>query len=190
MDIDTKGNFKLEMDMNQMVEFLLDYCQEQGLESHLSVSLAREYPDAYQICFSAPPQIDRAVRFQKRNPYQVYVCHAYEDAKLAQQLARDLKNEGKPTWLVPNNILPGEKWETATRRGLHESGVFLLLMTTAIAKSKWARSEIEAALELAQEGFLRIILLHVEKVTVPKAWQKYEQLPFWDSDEARWEEFI
>jgi formylglycine-generating enzyme required for sulfatase activity len=120
----------------------------------------------------------------KRNPRQVFISHAHQDAAFAQRLAADLRTRGWPVWLAPDSIQPGEKWVEAINRGLEESGVFVLALTPAAVNSRWVQSETNVAIKLEHQGEIRFIPLEIEPGHVPYLWQAYQRVAFRPSYEA------
>ncbi|MCP4425163.1 MAG: TIR domain-containing protein, partial [Chloroflexi bacterium] len=166
------------MTFSQKVEMLIGYCQRRDLEANLLANLAQERPVAYRAQFVPPIAATPVAQTRQRNPRQVFISHAHEDAELAGRLANDLKAEGYPVWIAPNSIQPGEKWAAAIGRGLDESGTFVLLLTPAAIKSRWVRSETDAAIELEHENVMRFIPLDVESADVPVLWRTYQRIFF------------
>jgi hypothetical protein len=104
-----------------MIELLLDYCQRRDLLPNLLAALAQDRPEQYRQRFGAPaaearPELPRP----ERDPRQVFISHAHEDADFAHRLATDLRAQGWRIWIVPDSIRPGEKWAEAINRGLEE----------------------------------------------------------------------
>jgi hypothetical protein len=113
-----------------------------------------------------------------RDPKQVFISHAHEDAELTHRLAGDLQQQGWRVWIAPDNIAPGEKWVDAIGRGLDGSGVFVLVLTPAAVASKGVQSETSIAIELQHEGQLQIVPLDLQSCNVPTMWQAYQRVPF------------
>ena len=58
---------------------------------HLVAHLSIARPDAYRRRFHQTPTIPAAPARARRNPRQVFISHAHQDAAFAQRLAGDLR---------------------------------------------------------------------------------------------------
>lgn len=183
-------NFTLGMTKNRKVLLLLGYCERRGRMADLTAALARERPEPWARQAAAAPQPAAPVRDAAppppapRDPRQVFLSHAHQDADFARRLAADLREEGRPVWLAPDSIRPGEKWVEAIERGLAESGVFLLVLSPEATASRWVRTEAAAAIDLEHEGAVRVIPLDVAAAAPPLLWRQYQYVSFRDSYEA------
>jgi hypothetical protein len=113
-----------------------------------------------------------------RDPRQIFLSHAHQDAALAQRLAADLRAEGWTIWMAPDSIRPGEMWAEAIERGLAESGIFLSLLSPAGVASRWVRLETNAAIAMEMEDRLRFLSLLIEPCIIPFIWRGYQWLDF------------
>ena len=109
-----------------------------------------------------------------RDPRQIFISHAHQDADFAHRLAADLDSAGWRAWIAPESIQPGEKWVEAIGRGLDGSGVFVVALTPAAVASNWVRNETNAAIELEIRGEVHFIPLDVAVMHVRHA---VERLP-------------
>ncbi len=166
------------MEFSYKVELLIGYCQRRGLESNLLANLQQERSQPFAAQFSTKAEMPQIVEAKPRNPRQIFISHAHEDAELAQRLADDLEAEGWPVWIARDSIRPGEKWASAVSRGLDESGIFVLLLTPHAVKSRWVRSETDVAVEMEHDGEMRFIPLLVEACRVPALWRAYQHISF------------
>ncbi len=157
----------LRLDRERRLDDLLNFC------AHFRPRT--EWPD-----LSVPVDLEAAPPFTapERNPRQIFLSHARQDADFAHQLANDLRRHGWEIWLAPDSIRPGEKWVDAINRGLAESGVFLLAITPDAVRSKWVNSETSVAIDLEHENVLRFIPLAVKAAEVPPLWRTYQRVSF------------
>ncbi|NJM42004.1 MAG: hypothetical protein HC853_15235 [Anaerolineae bacterium] len=74
---------------------LLAYCERREFVPHLQAALQQARPQPYARTFDQPaPQPAPADAPTTRNPRQVFLSHAHEDAEFAQRLAKDLREAG------------------------------------------------------------------------------------------------
>ncbi|HEX6383727.1 MAG TPA: SUMF1/EgtB/PvdO family nonheme iron enzyme [Anaerolineae bacterium] len=175
--------FTTGMGMSQMVQNLIEHCVRHGRIPDLLAALERERPQLYPQYFASQPelQIERPAPAHappQRNPRQIFISHAQQNAAFAQRLAGDLKAHNYAVWIAPDSIRPGEKWVEAISRGLDESGVFVLVLTPHAVKSQWVRRETDAAIEMEHEGEMNLVPLLVEPSRVPALWRVYQRISF------------
>ena len=164
----------LRLDRERRLDDLLNFC------AHLRPDV--EWPD-----LSVPVDLDAApapFTVPQRNPRQIFLSHARQDAEFAHHLADDLRRYGWEIWIAPDSIRPGEKWVEAINRGLAESSVFLLAITPEATRSKWVHSETNVAIGLEHENVLRFIPLAVKTVDAPPLWRNYQWIPFQNDYQA------
>lgn len=164
----------------RILELVL-YCNRNGLMEHL-VALCQQrrshanWPTLENALQQAASRV--FVAPTGRNPRQIFVSHAHQDAEFAQRLAADLRRAGWDIWIAPDSIRVGEQWVTAVNRGLEESSIFILVLTPEAAQSSWVRRETDAAIHLEQQGEIRFIPLDVKPTRRPPLWQTYQWVSF------------
>jgi hypothetical protein len=183
--------FTIGMNRSQMVRELVDYCRRHERMPDLMAALQRDRPQQFQEYFSWQTRQDTPTPPQpyepgQRNPKQIFVSHAHQDAAFAQKLAKDLKENGWTVWIAPESIRPGEKWVEAINRGLEESGVFVLVLTEAAVHSRWVRTETTVAIEMEHEQELRLIPVQVAAARTPAVWRAYHHIPFSNGYDSGW----
>ena len=179
---DVYDDFTTGMTKGQMIQLLIERCVRRDALANLEAALRAERPDQYVKQFGAPtpPPVSSTIPAEiapaGRDPRQVFISHAHQDAEFAHRLAADLVSAGWRAWIAPESILPGEKWVEAIGRGLDGSGVFVVALTPAAVASSWVRNETNAAIELEVGGEVRLIPLEVAACTVPTLWNVYQRV--------------
>lgn len=140
---------------SQWAHRLVEYCARRNRLMNLRAALQKERAEPFAKRFPLTPVAERPRR--ARDPRQIFISYAREDAPIARRLAADLRRHDYPVWIAPESIQPGESWVSAIDRGLHESGVFLALLSPAAVKSHWVRSETRLAIQLEHQGKLRLV---------------------------------
>jgi formylglycine-generating enzyme required for sulfatase activity len=157
---------------------LIAYMQRVGRLPDLMAALARERPQQYTASFGYPLRPPAKPGPSVRNPRQVFISHAHQDADFAHRLADDLRREGYEIWIAPDSITPGERWVEAINRALQESGIFLLVSTQHAVDSEWVQDETNYAIELATKQQIRFIRLDVRKADAPPLWTVRQHISF------------
>lgn len=157
---------------------LVKAMQRQVRLEHLVAHLSIARPDAYRRRFHETPAIPAAPGRARRDPRQVFISHAHQDAAFAQRLASDLRARGFPVWIAPDSIRVGEQWPEAINRGLEESGVVMVALTPHALVSTWVQRETYAAINLEGRGRISFIPLDVVDCEPPILWSTYQFAPF------------
>ena len=181
---DVYDDFTTGMTKGQMIQLLIERCVRRDALANLEAALRAERPDQYVKQFGAPtpPPVSSFIPAEiapaGRDPRQVFISHAHQDADFAHRLAADLVSAGWRAWIAPESIQPGEKWVEAIGRGLDGSGVFVVALTPAAVASNWVRNETNAAIELDNRGEVQFIPLDLAACSVPTLWNVYQRVPF------------
>lgn len=159
----------------QKIQILIEHCVRRELIPNLLAAIQRSQAEQHPARF--PAARPEPAKYE-RDPRQIFISHAHQDAAFAHCLAEDLRKKGWRAWIAPESIHPGEKWVEAINRGLDESGVFVLVLTPKAVQSAWVKDETNVAIEYQHEGHLRFIPPEVERCTVPPLWRAYQRISF------------
>jgi uncharacterized protein YegP (UPF0339 family) len=113
---------------------------------------------------------------------RIFISHDTEDAQFARRLANDLQRRGVSVWIAPESIQPGEDWVSAIERGLQESSHMIVVLTPAAVDSGWVKTEINAAIDMAHKGRMKVIPLDVKPCRAPLLLSGYQMISFSDYD--------
>jgi hypothetical protein len=177
---DVYDDFATGMTKKQMIQILIERCDRRDALASLEAALRAERPDQVEKRFGAPAPTVVPVEPAPagRDPRQVFISHAHQDAEFAHRLAADLAAAGWRAWITPESIQPGEKWVEAIGRGLDGSGVFVVALTPDAVGSRMVRNETNAAIGLDSRGEVQFIPLDVAACTAPTLWNVYQRVPF------------
>lgn len=176
------NEFTTGMPKSQKVRMLVERAESGSRLRDLHAALSRENPRAYDNAF---PEGDGPAKLEPqqpitRNPHQIFISHASADAEFAHRLAADLRAQDWQTWIAPESIRPGEKWVEAINRGLAESGVLVLVLSSAAVDSSYVRDETNFAIELMRHGeAVRVIPVELEPVPpakIPFTWASLQRI--------------
>ena len=93
---DVYDDFTTGMTKGQMIQLLIERCVRRDALANLEAALRAERPDQYVKQFGAPtpPPVSSAIPAEiapaGRDPRQVFISHAHQDAEFAHRLAADL----------------------------------------------------------------------------------------------------
>ena len=162
------------------IQELIGHAQRRNKLEHLVTAILKERPQLPASQFTVgqtdPLPTPAPAEPIRRNPRQIFISHAHQDAQMAQKLATDLEKEGYDIWIAPDSIRPGEKWVEAISRGLEESGLFLLLLSPAAVQSRWVNTETNIAIQLDHDGVMSLYPLMVQPCKVPILWRAYQHI--------------
>ncbi len=147
-----------------LINKLIEYCEKREVVDNLRVALQKARPDLYATRFGHMPVAE--VKTHSRNPRQIFLSHAHEDADFAQRIARDLREAGLSVWMTPDSVQPGEQWVSAIDRGLSESGIFVVVLTPNAVRSSWVKKETQWAVQAEQKGWVRLFPLMAQQCDV------------------------
>jgi hypothetical protein len=89
---DVYDNFAVGMTKTAKIQLLLDHCQRRDLMPNLLAALERDRPEQYRNRFGpAVVEPSPATAPPGRDPRQIFISHAHEDAEFAHRLAADLR---------------------------------------------------------------------------------------------------
>ena len=175
------------MTKRQHTSLLLEFCSKHNQMPNLLAAVKNMRPffqlDDYVQRQKAPAAAPPTPAPITRDPHQIFISHAHQDAEMARRLADDLESFGCKIWMAPDNIRPGEKWAEAINRGLEESGVFLLLLSPEAVVSRWVQTETNVAIELNHEKEMQLFPLLVRDCRVPVLWRAYQYISLHDGYE-------
>ncbi len=176
---DVCDSFAAGMTKSQKIHLLLEHCQRRDLLPNLVASLEHDRPDQFRVRFpQTRAEVTPVPGTPMRDPKQVFISHAHEDAEFAHRLADDLQRNGWRAWIVPDSIRPGEKWVEAINRGLEECGIFILVASPSAVQSRWVKAETNAAIELEHRGELRFVPVEAAECRMPMVWSAYLSISF------------
>jgi len=117
-----------------------------------------------------------------RTTGKVFISHTHQDAELARDLARRLRQAGLEALVARADIPAGSDWKKTLREGIRTADAILLLVTPASLHSDWMMTELGMA-----EGFERVILpvtVGLKPRDLPAPLQSYHATPFDEVDGA------
>jgi hypothetical protein len=80
-------------------------------------------------------------------PKEVFLCHASQDAAVAERFVVLLRKHGVPVWYSPANILAAQQWHDEIGAALQRCDWFLILLSPASVDSIWVKRELLFALQ-------------------------------------------
>lgn len=75
----------------------------------------------------------------------IFVSHASPDRQIATRIVMALEESGHRCWIAPRDIVPGCVYAEAIAAAIHQSSIFLVLLSTVATESPHVIREIERA---------------------------------------------
>lgn len=165
--------------LSSLTSKLVEWCERRETLENLRLAVHKARSDVYEQQFGRPRITEVAVK--PRNPKQVFISHAHEDAEFGTRLAQDLREAGLSVWIAPDSIQPGEMWAKAIDRGLRESGIFVVVLSPSAAASGWVEHEMFIAIGYERKKQMQFIPLMAQACdldALPALLQPYQFVPF------------
>ena len=176
---DVYDDFAASQTKGQKIQLLLDFCERRELLPNLQAALQRKY--SKQVVEKSPSVSPvRTSPKPERNSRQIFISYAHQDETFAWQLANDLVQRDWQIWISPKSIHPGELWVDAIQRGLDESGIVIVLVTSAAVESEWVKFEMNVAIALERQKVIRLFVIGLEARNMPTLWGAYQYVSFRD----------
>ena len=119
----------------------------------------------------------------------IFLCHSSQDKPRVRELHRRLKNDGHVPWLDEEDILPGEKWETAIADAVRLSSIVLVCLSKqSVNKEGFLQKEISEVLQVAEEkpeDTIFVIPLRLEEVSVPRRLSQWQWLDYFQQSASQ-----
>jgi len=108
----------------------------------------------------------------------VFISHAKEDIRFAEELYEYLLEYGYSPWLDKKKLRAGSNWDYEIKKALKESTfVILLLSSTSVKKRGYVQKEFKYALEYSETKLIDdiyIIPIILDKCQVPEQLSKFQ----------------
>lgn len=92
--------------------------------------------------------------------HDVFISYATPDKTIADAICAGLENAGIRCWIAPRDIHPSEDFDDAIIRAINNAKLAVVIFSSNVCNSKWAKGEIQAAFEKE----LPIIPVRIEPV--------------------------
>jgi sulfatase modifying factor 1 len=182
------------MTKQQQISLLLEFCYRHNQMENLLVAVGKMrpffQPTDYVPGEKAPTTASQPIASITRNPRQIFISHAHQDAEVAQRLAHDLEAHGYNIWIAPDSIRPGEKWVEAISRGLEESGIFVLLLSPDAVASRWVQLETNVAITYTHEDEMQLYPLMLKACQLPALWRAFQHISLRGGYERGFEQLL
>ncbi len=120
---------------------------------------------------SAPP-LGTHVAPSPPRQLNVFLCHASEDKPAVRQFYQRLRAAGVTPWLDAEDLLPGQRWQTAIPNAVRASDLVLVCLSRrSVTKTGYVQKEVAFALDVAEQqpaNAIYLIPLRLEACEVPE----------------------
>ncbi len=123
-----------------------------------------------------------------QNPISLFLSYASDDYDKVLPFYYSLKDEGFSVWMDKMNLLAGQLWDSAIRKAIRESDLFLVFLTNnSVNKRGYLQKEIRIALDLWEEKLhddIYIMPIRLEECEIPELLKKFHCIDFLNSVEV------
>ena len=116
----------------------------------------------------------------------VFISHAKEDSKTAENLYDFLISNSYDPWLDKKKLHPGENWEIEIMSALKKSDYIILLFSkTSVTKRSFIQREYSYALKYCEEKLdtdIFIIPCIIDDCEIPEKFRKFQWIELTDPD--------
>jgi hypothetical protein len=103
-----------------------------------------------------------------------FISYSRRDKEFALELATELKSSGLSVWLDQLDIPTGARWDDEVEQALHESEIFLIVLTSASISSENVKDEIGYAIDHGK----RILPVLLEACEIPLRLRRFQYVDF------------
>lgn len=103
-------------------------------------------------------------------PYDLFICHSYEDKEFVRKLARRLRSYGVKVWLDEWELQAGDSLQKHIQNGIVRSSYMLVIVSKKSLRRPWVVEELAAGLTVQlrrRRPYVIPALLNVEARTLP-----------------------
>ena len=103
-----------------------------------------------------------------------FISYSRTNKEFALDFARELKSTGYSIWLDQLDIPTGARWDDEVERALHESEIFLIILTPTSVTSENVKDEIGYAIDHGKH----ILPVLLEKCDIPLRLRRFQYVDF------------
>ncbi len=116
---------------------------------------------------------------------QVFISHNVKsDGVRANKIADALRTKGIRVWIAPDSIKKTETWVQAIERGLSESELMIVLVSSTSVESAWVNLEMQAAISRERDKKMKILPVILEECNMPLFWKLYQAIIYKDQNQC------
>lgn len=109
-----------------------------------------------------------------QNQRQTFISYSRVNKDFASKLAKELKEEGFSVWFDLMDIPTGARWDDEVENALHESEIFLIILTPDSIASENVKDEIGYAIDHGT----RILPILLENCEIPLRLRRFQYVDF------------
>jgi len=99
----------------------------------------------------------------------VFLSHSTKNRKIVERVAEEIREMNMAPWLYEQEIHPGDRIPHRLGSGLAKADYFLIFWSADAAKSRWVKSEIDAAfLRWADEESVFLVPVRLDDTELPE----------------------
>jgi TIR domain len=72
----------------------------------------------------------------------IFISHVEEDAKIVEEIAKNLESKGFATWYYERDLIPGQSYKLTTRKTIEQSEIAILIISNKSLRSNQIHKEV------------------------------------------------
>lgn len=178
MDLIT--NFEIRIVVNRWIKALSSW--HPSAQARILRGVLEKFPLLQQYALSHVLDLDDPNR-----KLRVFLCHDSQDSIEVRKIYDRLKEvRWIDPWLHQEKIKPGQEWKLEIEKAVDETDIVIICFSSrSVVKEGFVQTEIKLILDKSKEkpeGTIFIIPLRLEEFSVPKTFEKWQWIDYWNKD--------
>jgi hypothetical protein len=173
-------DFEIKMVVNRWIEALSSW--DSLAQTRILRGVLEKFPLLQQYALSYVLELN-----DQNRKLRVFLCHDSQDNIEVRKIYDRLKEvRWIDPWLHQEKIKPGQEWKLEIEKAVDETDIVIICFSSrSVVKESFLQTEIRLIREKSKEkpeGTIFIIPLLLEEFDVPKWFEKWQWINYWNKD--------